>query len=579
MKKYKVSAYILTFAIYVAMFVILYRCFRGVSFSGFPVRDLLIIGYIWLAGMFMGVMEIDTGNLSMDLTDSVFALIFMVFGIDKAIIFAFFFWTIIDIIKQFIFRKPKKNYKWIYAVPMYVISAFSAAFFTGSVSEKVFSYSSMGGLIMNCFVFIGVFLIVNIAILKMAETVYTGKLFRFGKVTSEYLFVNFMASSISASTLYITYKYTGVMGGLLVILSLLMIHYCLFIYRKLIVKNESIKKLLAITENIMRYGELKDKCKNLIDSLNQLIPYNVCAIYTFDIDEDTEAFPIAYSSMKKLDIGELCLSLSETAVTIRNIKNGKIYFSENVKKDRNVAVSGVLYDITEALVMIPISVSSKIEGLILIGGSMELGNMINDGIEDILNILSNQMALALENDKIFTGIKSMAEKDHLTELFNRRFFDQEIKKLIGEKRNFSLVIYDIDDFKRVNDTFGHLMGDRVLINICDVIRKSIRKTDVACRYGGEEIVVIFNDLSKEDALIISERIRRRIEEISSEWTDNSTRVTISGGVASYPEDGESFESIIGMADELLYKECKCMGKNKVCALRTEKRNDNKYEFI
>lgn len=579
MKKYKTDAYILTFTIYAAMFVILYKCFHAVSFSGFPVRDFLIIGYIWIAGMFMGIMEIDTGNLSIDLTDSVFALVFMAFGVDKAIIFAFFFWTVIDIIMQFIFKKPKKNYKWIYAVPMYVISAFSAAVFTSSISEKIFFYSSMSGLIINCFVFIGVFLVVNMIILKAAETVYTGKAFRFGNVTMQYLFVNFIASSISASTLYVSYKYTGVTGGLLVILSLLMIHYCLFIYRKLMVKNESIKKLLVITESIIRYGELKDKCKNLIDSLNQLIPYNVCAIYTFDIDEDTEAFPIAYSSVKRLDIGELCLSLSENAVTIRNIKNGKIYFSENVKKDRNVSITGALFDITEALVMIPISVNSRIEGLIMIGGSIELGNMINDGIEDILNILSNHMALALENDKIFTGVKSMAENDHLTGLFNRRFFDQGIKKLIDEKRNFSLVLYDIDDFKRVNDTFGHLMGDRVLINICDVIRKSIRKTDIACRYGGEEIVVIFNDLSKEDALIISERIRRRIEEVSLEWTDKSTRVTISGGVSSYPEDGESFESIIGMADELLYKECKCMGKNKVCALRTEKRNDKRYECI
>ncbi|WDC85706.1 GGDEF domain-containing protein [Caloramator sp. mosi_1] len=160
--------------------------------------------------------------------------------------------------------------------------------------------------------------------------------------------------------------------------------------------------------------------------------------------------------------------------------------------------------------------------------------------------------------------KKEAETDALTGLGNRRMFDREIQNLIKLKNRFSLVIYDIDDFKNVNDTYGHIVGDEVLKHVTNIIKRSIRKTDISCRYGGEEIVILFKDLSKEDAYVISDRIRKQIETSQLFINNKIIRVTVSGGVASFPDDGNTAKDIIEKADAILYNECKNKGKNKVC---------------
>jgi len=203
----------------------------------------------------------------------------------------------------------------------------------------------------------------------------------------------------------------------------------------------------------------------------------------------------------------------------------------------------------------------------MIGGDEKLINFTTAGIDDMLKILSNQMALAIENDGIYRDMMNKADIDPLTKLYNRRVLDREVQSLINTNTPFSLVMYDIDDFKIVNDSYGHLAGDEVLKEIADIIKRSIRKTDVPCRYGGEEIVIVFKDLKKDDAYIISERIRKNIELTSTIWSGGQIFVTVSGGVSAYPEDGKTKDEIIKTADEILYTQCKRKGKNRVFASR------------
>jgi len=163
-------------------------------------------------------------------------------------------------------------------------------------------------------------------------------------------------------------------------------------------------------------------------------------------------------------------------------------------------------------------------------------------------------------------LKYQATHDNLTKLFNRQKLNEEFdKEILREERyghGLSLIMLDIDDFKKINDTYGHDKGDVVLIEISNIILKSIRKTDIAARWGGEEFMVLLPETNLNNSLTIAESIRSNIESfIFSELTKN---VTVSIGVASFQNDTYDKDSIIKYVDIALYN-AKNDGKNRVVA--------------
>jgi two-component system cell cycle response regulator len=158
--------------------------------------------------------------------------------------------------------------------------------------------------------------------------------------------------------------------------------------------------------------------------------------------------------------------------------------------------------------------------------------------------------------------EKMAETDPLTNIYNRRKFsrllDQEIQRVERYDRFLSIVILDIDHFKRVNDTYGHDTGDYVLRRITELIKENIRVTDILARYGGEEFVVILPETSVKGAIRQMERMRKTIEKTSFDGVGN---LTISAGITSYM-GGDSCKSMITRADKALYV-AKEEGRNKV----------------
>jgi len=183
-------------------------------------------------------------------------------------------------------------------------------------------------------------------------------------------------------------------------------------------------------------------------------------------------------------------------------------------------------------------------------------------------------------------LRDLVTKDALTSFYNRRYFfhrmNSEIQRAKRYERTLSLLILDVDNFKRFNDTYGHLEGDALLRGLAEVIRGTIRRSDakpsyevdIACRYGGEEFAVILPEaahvqggeaaerlrasIEARGASIVAERIRRQIEETP---LDGKT-VTVSIGVSSYPDHGTDVDSLIRAADEAMYK-AKRAGKNRV----------------
>jgi diguanylate cyclase (GGDEF)-like protein len=125
------------------------------------------------------------------------------------------------------------------------------------------------------------------------------------------------------------------------------------------------------------------------------------------------------------------------------------------------------------------------------------------------------------------------------------------------------MIFDIDYFKRVNDTYGHTVGDFVLKEVADLIKSSVRKDDIVARYGGEEFTVILPDLDSDEAYVIAERIRNKIEEHIFAVNDLKIKITISGGISEYPRLAANDVELVNYADRAMYVGAKFRGRNRI----------------
>jgi diguanylate cyclase (GGDEF)-like protein len=176
---------------------------------------------------------------------------------------------------------------------------------------------------------------------------------------------------------------------------------------------------------------------------------------------------------------------------------------------------------------------------------------------------------------VYAETARQAAIDELTGVFNRRFFDnaieRELKQAARRGREFSLLILDIDNFKRVNDTHGHTTGDAVISALGKLLRRSIRSEDTPCRIGGEEFAVIFPETGADGAMVVSEKIRSEFAKLKIASTD----LSLSGGLATYPGDGRSTAELIDRSDQMLYF-AKYSGKNRIICYSLNKRRHIRY---
>ena len=172
-----------------------------------------------------------------------------------------------------------------------------------------------------------------------------------------------------------------------------------------------------------------------------------------------------------------------------------------------------------------------------------------------------------EIEKLQIQLQEQAIRDSLTGLFNRRFFDEyfqnELVRIKRANTPLSLLMVDIDHFKSVNDRFGHEVGDRVLQLLGEILKTMFRKSDVSCRFGGEEFLILLPGLEMDQALNRAEAVREKFEQSSREADFLYSQVTISIGVSNYPLHGENMRDLFRMADKALYQ-AKEKGRNRVC---------------
>lgn len=224
---------------------------------------------------------------------------------------------------------------------------------------------------------------------------------------------------------------------------------------------------------------------------------------------------------------------------------------------------------TNELIMIPLKAKDRVNGLIVADNFYTQKPITEEDLK-IFTMLTNQAALAIENSQLYEMVVHKSHTDSLTNLWNHGFFQHALAAELGKARekksHLCLLMIDIDDFKKLNDRYGHRNGDIVLLELAAVLKDSIRDKDYVCRYGGEEFSIILPQTTKEQGFVIAEKVRKQItiHDFQKFPVFTQLAVTVSIGLAAFPNDAKTQEDLIAKADQSMYA-AKFGGKNRTCA--------------
>jgi diguanylate cyclase (GGDEF)-like protein len=211
---------------------------------------------------------------------------------------------------------------------------------------------------------------------------------------------------------------------------------------------------------------------------------------------------------------------------------------------------------TRSIVCVPVKSRDKILGVVELVNNLEDGDFSEADLK-ILSTIADYAAIAIENAHYVHKIRELVITDDLTGLFNARHLHELLEYEVERARRYgtdlSLVFIDLDHFKNVNDTYGHLVGSRLLAEVGHVIHHHIRKVDMAARYGGDEFVIVLPNTSKAGALTVISKLRQKIRAqdfLAGEGC--RIHVTASFGIASFPDDAQNKHDLIRLADRAMY---------------------------
>jgi diguanylate cyclase (GGDEF)-like protein len=251
----------------------------------------------------------------------------------------------------------------------------------------------------------------------------------------------------------------------------------------------------------------------------------------------------------------LSILAGEIAICDNNVDSNRFIFTE----DRDV----------KSLICVPIISKLKKFGLILI--EQDFKNAFDVDKVKLLTVIAQQVGMAMENADLYHKMHQLAVRDNLTGAYNRLYFNERLEEELINAQNecyeLAIAMFDIDYFKKFNDTYGHLFGDKVLKTVAEVINQSIRSKDVMARFGGEEFIILFPHTSLTKAYKIVERLRKKIECTNIMDDSVCASVTASFGIASFPQNSSNIMELLKNVDDALYK-AKDSGRN--CVKISEK---------
>ncbi|MFH1726828.1 MAG: sensor domain-containing diguanylate cyclase [Pseudomonadota bacterium] len=339
--------------------------------------------------------------------------------------------------------------------------------------------------------------------------------------------------------------------------------------KTLVFMANEIKNLYESSKDLSSHIYTNDITKELIKAVKTTCNIDFGAIILHDSDKGENKIMIVHEDNKDLPEYENLNFSFDPATSLASwvIKNNRSLHYKNIieaKKeviifDRSLPFNHGL----NSLLIVPLFTTA---GNI---GSMAVGSYENDEFSEneinMIEVIAKQTSFSIQNSRLFEKMETLATTDSMTGLYNHRYFQETFEQNLARAHRFSekisLMFLDIDYFKSINDTYGHIYGDKVLKKISSVIKSSIRKIDIASRYGGEEFAVILPNTGKKEANNLGERIRQNVEIERFDGSLRELKVTISAGISTFPDDSEKRSELISKADKALYY-AKENGRNK-----------------
>jgi diguanylate cyclase (GGDEF)-like protein len=314
---------------------------------------------------------------------------------------------------------------------------------------------------------------------------------------------------------------------------------------------QELQLINEITHRLNQSLKLQDIFQYAVDELTRIFHAEFACI--IDLDHATNELVVRASDPENFMNERLSIDTGFVGLVI---KNKEPVLLGDYKS--NCEINSVWMEATEArsLLGCPILNHGEAVGAILM--AHRTPNYFSYNNYKLLQVLSRHIGLALTNASLHAEVRRMVATDHLTGLYTRHFLDEQICAFQKKDACGSLVLLDIDNFKKVNDRHGHQIGDDVLIQVSRIIKSCIRDGDIPARWGGEELAIYFPKVNREQAIHVAERICRKVSE------ETSPQVTVSCGVSdwSFNEAKLSVETLFYRADMALYK-AKNSGKNQI----------------
>lgn len=335
--------------------------------------------------------------------------------------------------------------------------------------------------------------------------------------------------------------------------------------------RSDLQMLLELSEAVSVLRNPMKILQRIVEKISDVIDVKRCSIVSLspggelivkassDLVENTEI---------KLDMDrypEIRKALkTRTAVVVNDIENDPLMGSVRPY------INGLHLN---SIIVVPIVKKESVIGTLFLGTSSTLKEGISDRIYKLCHLAANISANALENAILFESVSTakdfleeMSIRDSLTRLYNHRHFYDRLKKEFSRAGRYhetlSLIFFDVDDFKMINDNYGHMRGDEVLKQIGRMIKEVVRESDIPARYGGDEFAVLLPNTGIEGALELARRFTSMIGEFRYEGLGN-LQVTISTGISTFNGDGiQTPDQVVQLADQLMYK-AKAEGKNRI----------------
>lgn len=327
-----------------------------------------------------------------------------------------------------------------------------------------------------------------------------------------------------------------------------------------------LKNILNVAQVVVSSLDLNEVLDNILHSAMAIMDIPAGSIALYD-DESSRLHLQAYAGLSEKFIKRDCWRVKPGGLTREILDRGELFVVEDTRETEFFNNPLAIEEGIRSLIAVPLKMQEKIIGILYVDDFKP--RQFQPNLLKQLEILGSFASMSIDNARMHEKTAQLACTDGLTGLYNhrqfKRLFSEEMSRAARYEKPLSIIMLDVDDFKKFNDSYGHPNGDVVLCEMAELLRDLLRDCDTIFRYGGEEFVALLPETGHENAVHVAERIRIFVETESPRFLTKITKthgITVSVGVATYPQDGDSPEVLLQTVDDLLYR-AKHEGKNKV----------------